>query len=247
MAEPLLSVRSVSAAYGSVEVLNDVSLDLQPGELLLIAGANGAGKSTFLRVLAGVHGVSSGSVSLDGNDITAVAPHRRARAGLAWIPEGRGVIPELTVQQNLDLARFGLNYTQDGMSRAIDRFPVLGKALKRPAGTLSGGEQQMLALARALASGPKLLVIDEPSLGLAPAIVDDVMRVLKALQQEGNSILLVEQRAAQVAHVASRILLMRQGNLTEAAEAITFAEMDFADFVAAEPDSNAEQRKPHAE
>jgi branched-chain amino acid transport system ATP-binding protein len=229
---PLLEIEGVSASYGAVEVLHTVSLELRAGELLLLAGANGAGKSTLMRVIAGLHSASSGSIRFDGEDVTAVRPHLRARRGLAWIPEGRGVIPELTVKENLELARFGLHCTQESMAASLDRYPILGRSLKRQAGTLSGGEQQMLALGRALASGPKLLVVDEPSLGLAPKIVEDVMEILRDLQAEGNSILLVEQRAAQVQHVASRILLMRQGHVSEAPEAIKFTEMDFADFAA---------------
>jgi branched-chain amino acid transport system ATP-binding protein len=233
LAAPLLEVEGVSAAYGAVRAIHEVSLRLEPGELLLLAGPNGAGKSTLMRVLVGLHKPQCGRIGFDGDDIAKWTPNRRSRRGLAWIPEGRGVIRELSVEENLDLARFGHDWSPKRRADVLERFPVLGRSLKRPAGTLSGGEQQMLALARALASGPRLLLVDEPSLGLAPKIVDEVMSLLKALRDEGHSILLVEQRAAQVQHVASRILLMREGRISEAPETVEFTEMDFAQFTSA--------------
>jgi branched-chain amino acid transport system ATP-binding protein len=234
LAAPLLEVRGISASYGALRAIDDVSLELHAGELLLLAGPNGAGKSTLMRVLVGLHRPDAGSIALERQAITGWSPNRRARAGLAWIPEGRGVIPELTVEENLDLARFGKAWTPRRRAEILERFPVLGRSLGRPAGTLSGGEQQMLALGRALASGPHLLLVDEPSLGLAPLIVHEVMSLLKQLREEGHSILLVEQRAAQVEHVASRILLMRQGRISDAPPHIEFTEMDFAHFIAGE-------------
>lgn len=229
MAQPLLRVDQVSASYGKVEVVHKASLDLYPGELLLVAGPNGAGKSTLLRVLIGLHQADHGRILLEGNDVTRRRSYRRARSGLAWIPEGRGVIRELSVRENLDLATFVPGWSQERRERSFSRFPVLKGALDRAAGTLSGGEQQMLALARALESSPQVLVIDEPSLGLAPKVVDQVMKTLVDLRDEGQSILLIEQRAAQVQHVADRILLMRQGHIEET-DSTALEQMSLLDF-----------------
>jgi branched-chain amino acid transport system ATP-binding protein len=236
LAEPLLSIDGVCARYGSVQVLFDVSLRLDRGDLLLLAGPNGAGKTTLMRVLVGLHTPSKGEIRLDGEKINSLAPHSRARLGVAWISEGRGIIPELSVEENLDLARFTKGWKADRRDRSFDRFPVLSRSLKRAAGTLSGGEQQMLSLARALETAPRLLLVDEPSRGLAPKIVTEVMDTLRTLREEGQSILLVEQRAAQVQHVATRVLLMRHGTVNAAPETLEFTEMNFADFVGANLD-----------
>lgn len=236
MAEPLLSIDGICARYGSVQVLFDVSLTLDRGVLLLLAGPNGAGKTTLMRVLVGLHTPSKGEIRLDGEKISGLPPHSRARLGIAWISEGRGVIPELSVEENLDLARFTKGWKAERRDRSFDRFPVLSRSLKRPAGTLSGGEQQMLSLARALETAPRLLLVDEPSLGLAPKVVTEVMDTLRSLREEGQSILLVEQRAAQVQHVASRVLLMRHGTVTAAPDTLEFTEMNFEDFVGANLD-----------
>ncbi len=237
MARPLLRVDRVSARYGAVRAIDEVSLELHAGDLLLLAGPNGAGKSTLMKTIVGLHPVDGGEISLGDDRIERWPAHRRARQGLAYIPEGRGVIAELTVAETLDIAQFGRDWTAKRRAEVLERFPVLGRALKRPASTLSGGEQQMLAIARALASGPQLLIVDEPSLGLAPLIVNDVMSLLKDLQEQGQSILLVEQRAAQVQHVATRTLLMREGRISEAPDGASFAEMDFASFASSDADS----------
>jgi branched-chain amino acid transport system ATP-binding protein len=228
--QPMLRIEGLAAGYGNVSVLSEINLDVMPGELLLLAGPNGAGKSTLLRTVVGLHKPTTGRVFLDGSEITSMSPHRRARRQCAWIPEGRGVIRELSVEDNLDLAKFIPGWTADRRQMSYDRFPILASTRGRAAGTLSGGEQQMLALARALETAPKVLLIDEPSLGLAPKIVNEVMEVMRQLRDEGQCILLVEQRAAQVQHVASRVMLMRQGRLTEAATDIQFAELNLTEF-----------------
>ena len=232
MALPLLEAKSLTAHYGSVQVLDDVSVDVAGGDLLLLAGPNGAGKSTLLRTLIGLHRPTSGSIWFEGRNITKQTPSQRARAGIAWIPEGRGVIGELSVEDNLDTARFCPRWSQKNRELSFERFPILQRCLKRPARTLSGGEQQMLALARAIETAPTLLLIDEPSLGLAPKIVIQVMDYLIDLRNQGQTILLVEQRAAQVQHVASHIRLMGQGRISQVDEgSVEFTEVDFKHFV----------------
>jgi branched-chain amino acid transport system ATP-binding protein len=231
LASPLLEAKGLSAGYGAVQVLFDVSLSLAPGDLMLLAGPNGAGKSTLMRTLIGLHAPSAGSLEFEGTNLLRMRPHDRARAGIAWIPEGRGVIGELSVEDNLDTARFSDRWRPANRDLSFDRFPVLATCLPRPASTLSGGEQQMLALARALETLPSLLLVDEPSLGLAPKIVNRVMDSLMDLQAEGQTILLVEQRAAQVQHVATRIELMNRGRMTPShGGGIEFTEMDFSEF-----------------
>lgn len=230
----MLEVSGLTAGYGSVVVLNDVSFDLAAGELLLLVGPNGAGKTTLMKTLMGLHKASSGSIVLDGADITKSKANVRMKQGMALIFEGRGIIPELSVQENLDLARFAPDWTGDRREASFERFPILERTFKRSAGTLSGGEQQMLAIARALETGAKLLMFDEPSLGLAPMIVSRVLEVLGELVDEGNTILLVEQRAAQVEHIATRAMVMRQGHIEESHGKLEFTEMSFDDFVGRE-------------
>ena len=236
MAQPktMLEVSGLTAGYGSVVVLNDVSFELTAGELLLLVGPNGAGKSTLMKTLMGLHKASTGRVVLDGTDVTKAKPNTRMKLGMALIFEGRGIIPELSVQENLDLAKFAPGWTAARREASFERFPILGRTFKRSAGTLSGGEQQMLAIARALETGAKLLMFDEPSLGLAPKIVSRVLEVLGELLEEGNTILLVEQRAAQVEHIATRALVMRQGQIEESHGKLEFTEMSFEDFVGRE-------------
>jgi branched-chain amino acid transport system ATP-binding protein len=210
---PALEVSGVTAAYGSAVVLRDVAFALDAGELLLLAGPNGAGKSTLLRTIAGAHRQSGGAIAIDGRRVDGLPAHKRARAGLAWVPEGRGVIGQLSIEENLDLARFSPAWAPAARAATFARFPILERALRRPAASLSGGEQQMLSLARALETGSRLLLVDEPSLGLAPKIVDDIFARLRSLCDEGYAILLVEEKAAEVAQLADRILLMRGGHL----------------------------------
>lgn len=226
----LLEVVDLRAGYGGAVALDGISFELAEGELLLLAGPNGAGKSTLMRVLVGLHKPWTGTIRFQGSDLTGLRAHQRSKRGIAWIAEGRGIIRELTVEENLDIARFGHDWAPERREASLERFPILRKTLKRSAGTLSGGEQQMLAIARALETGAKLLLIDEPSLGLAPKIVTEVLELLGDLAREGNSILLVEQRAAQVQHIATRIFLIRQGRIEHSDERPEFTEMSFARF-----------------
>jgi len=226
----LLEVSNLHAGYGGAVALSGVTFELLEGELLLLVGPNGAGKSTLMKVLVGLHRAQTGQVLFRNRDITSLKPHQRARLGIAWVAEGRGIIRELSVEENLDIARFSHDWTQARREASLERFPILRRTLKRQAGTLSGGEQQMLAIARALETGAELLLIDEPSLGLAPIIVNEVLELLGELAAEGNSILLVEQRAAQVQHIATRSFLMQQGRLTTTDGRLEFTEMSLAEF-----------------
>jgi branched-chain amino acid transport system ATP-binding protein len=231
---PLLEVTDLTAGYGAAIALNGISFSVAEGELLLIVGPNGAGKSTLMRVLMGLHRQSAGKIAFAGEDISDMQPHMRMRNGMALIFEGRGIIRELSVEENLDLARFSSHWHPGLREESFDRFPILKQTTKRPAGTLSGGEQQMLAIARALETQAKLLLIDEPSLGLAPKIVTFVLELLGQLAAEGRTILLVEQRAAQVASLATRAMLMRGGRLEAAPENLEFTEMSFDDYIGGE-------------
>lgn len=232
--QPLLEVTGLTAGYGSAMALNDVSFSIDEGELLLMVGPNGAGKSTLMRVLMGLHRQNSGAITFAGNDISEMKAHLRMRLGMALIFEGRGIVRELSVEENLDLARFSRQWNPALRQESFERFPILERTLKRPAGTLSGGEQQMLAIARALETQAKLLLIDEPSLGLAPKVVSSVLELLGQLAQEGKTILLVEQRAAQVESLATRAMLMRGGRVEDAPESLEFTEMSFDEYIGSE-------------
>jgi ABC-type branched-subunit amino acid transport system ATPase component/branched-subunit amino acid ABC-type transport system permease component len=205
----VLEVSGVRAGYGDVEVLHGVGLTVRPGQVVALIGANGAGKSTLCSVVTGIVPAAGGSVRLGGEDVTALAPHRRVRRGAFLIPEGRGVFPALTVEENLTL---WLSSTPE-REAAYARFPALAGRRGQPAGSLSGGEQQMLALAPALAAPPDLLVVDEPSLGLAPLIVAEVYRALRDLRERGTAILLVEEKAHDVLALADRIAFMSAGRI----------------------------------
>jgi branched-chain amino acid transport system ATP-binding protein len=216
--EPVLDLRGVRAAYGTIEVLHGVDLAVRPGEVMAVLGPNGAGKTTMLAVLAGLHPLTGGDVYLAGRRVNGAQPEDLARAGLCLIPEGRGVFPNLTVRENLRMA------THVGQARAAieaaayDRFPRLGERRSQIAGTLSGGEQQMLALARGLATDPAVLVLDELSMGLAPIIVEQLYEQVAALSQSGVTTLVVEQFAGVVLGVADRAAIMLQGNITDVGE-----------------------------
>jgi ABC-type branched-subunit amino acid transport system ATPase component len=204
-----LEVSDVRAGYGDVEVLRGVSLAVRSGQVVALIGANGAGKSTLCSVVTGLVPASSGSVGLGGDDVTALAPHRRVRHGAFLIPEGRGVFPALTVEENLSLWLA----SEPEREEAYVRFPALADRRRHLAGSLSGGEQQMLALAPALVRPPTLLVVDEPSLGLAPLIVADVYRALHELRDRGTAILLVEEKAHDVLALADTVAFMSAGRV----------------------------------
>jgi branched-chain amino acid transport system ATP-binding protein len=210
-----LEVEGLVAGYsGKVDVLHDVSLAIEAGEAVAILGANGAGKTTLLRTISGLLPARRGSVRFSREEIAGRSPHRIARAGLAHVPEGRQVFVRQTVADNLRLGAMDSDGRDARMAQLLEVFPVLGDKLDERAGQLSGGQQQMLAIARGLMSSPSLLMLDEPSLGLSPKLVDEVIELLRRLRAElGLTVLLVEQNAAVAAGVADRAYVMRRGEV----------------------------------
>ena len=210
----LLTIDALRAGYGNIEVLHDVSLALQEGTLCAIVGANGAGKTTLLMALAGVMPTRGGHVRFDGTEITRMPSHERVRRGLVLVPEGRRMLAGMTVEENLQVAA-GVRGAE-GFARIgglLDRFPILRTRRNVPAGSLSGGEQQMLAIARALAIGPKALLLDEPSMGLAPKLVDEIFSIVADERSRGTSILLVEQNARRALALADHAYVMERGRI----------------------------------
>jgi branched-chain amino acid transport system ATP-binding protein len=211
----LLEVRGLRAGFGAGPVLFDVDLDFQAGELLALVGANGAGKSTLLGVLSGLVPPMAGRITFAGRDLTGRRPDQVVRAGLAHVPQGRRLFGTLSVEQNLRLGAYvrrDREVRQD-LERVVHYFPTLGDKLERTAGTLSGGEQQMVAIGRGMMGRPKLLMIDEPSLGLAPKIVDTVIDVCRAINRDGVSVLLVEQDVAVALDAADRAYVLENGRI----------------------------------
>ncbi len=212
----LLEAVGLHARYGSVEVLKGISLKVRRGEIVALIGANGAGKSTTLMALSGIVPASGGSIRWEGREITALPPEQRVGLGLTQIPEGRRVFPRMTVKENL-LIGGTLRSDRAGMEKDLEwvlsMFPVLRKRTLQLAGTLSGGEQQMLALGRGLMARPKLLLLDEPSLGLAPKLVNELFDVIRQIHQHGMTILLVEQNAYQALQVASEAYVLETGRV----------------------------------
>jgi branched-chain amino acid transport system ATP-binding protein len=210
----MLSLRNVDAGYDDALTLHGVSLEVGRGEMVAMIGANGAGKSTTLRTICGFLRPRRGTIEFDGRPIAGLTPDRIAALGLVHVPEGRRVFPELTVEENLLAAAFLLRSRKEVRSRlaqALERFPLLRERRAQPAGTLSGGEQQMLAFGRALMTGPKLLLLDEPSLGLAPRLVAEVMRSVRMFRDAGVTVLLVEQNANLALRLADRGYVMETG------------------------------------
>ena len=210
----MLTVSKLSASYGAIQAVRGISLEVKAGSLCVLLGANGAGKSTTLRSIAGLHRPVRGSIALAGQEISKLSLHRVVRAGLALVPEGRMVVAPLSVEENLDLSRFsGREKDPEAIERVFALFPRLKERRNQKAGLLSGGEQQMLAIGRALMTKPAMMVLDEPSMGLAPAIVDLVFQAIVALHKEGQSILLVEQNAAIALSVADYGYVMKRGEI----------------------------------
>ncbi len=212
-----LAVSGLSVAHGTVAVLHDVSLEVRPGEIVTVIGGNGAGKTTLLRTLAGVLRPTSGRITLDGDAIGGRPSWEVARRGLVLVPEGRGIFGDQTVRDNLLLGALARRAERAAVARdlerAIEHFPALRDRLDRPAGGLSGGQQQMLAVARGLMAQPRVLLLDEPSLGLAPILVREIFSVIGRLRAEGVTILLVEQMAGQALTLADRAYVLERGRI----------------------------------
>ena len=213
---PLLDVNNINSYYGNIHALKDISFNVNEGEIVSLIGANGAGKSTTLRTVSGLMHSKTGSIHYDGKDISRARADTLPSQGIALVPEGRGVFSSLTVEENLDLGAYirpANKAVRDDIGSMYELFPRLGERRKQFAGTMSGGEQQMLAIARALMSKPKLLLLDEPSMGLAPVLVDAVFETIQRIQKEGMTILLVEQNAHMALQVADRGYVLQSGEV----------------------------------
>ena len=224
----LLAVRGLRAGYGAVNVLHDIELDVQPGELVVILGANGAGKTTTMRSISGTI-PRQGTITFDGTDITSSPPEQIVRMGIAQVPQGRGTFPELSVEENLRIGAYTRSDKEVGLDIDLwyETFPRLSERRNQRAGSLSGGEQQMLAIARALMSRPRLLLCDEPSLGLAPLITKELFNIIGGLHDRwGISVLLVEQNANLAMHIAKRVYLLETGRIVASGDAETIANDD---------------------
>ena len=214
---PILQLRDTRVAYGAIEAVRGISLELAPGELVSLIGANGAGKTTTLNAIAGTLGTAGGQILYQGQAIDKLPAHKRLRQGLALVPEGRGIFTRLTVEENL---RMGAYCRRDDeavdadMERIFGMLPRVKERLQQVAGTLSGGEQQMVAIGRALLSRPKLLLLDEPSMGLAPLVVEKIFEVIASVAAEGVTVLLVEQNANLALEFSSRAYVMESGAIT---------------------------------
>ena len=225
--QPLLALKDLQVAYGGIRAVKGIDIEVAPGELVCLIGANGAGKTTTLKAITGIVHAASGSIRYDGHELSGKRVHEVARLGLALVPEGRGVFPQLTVEENLAMGAFA---RADRKAIAADTekvfvmFPRLKERRLQTAGTLSGGEQQMLAIGRALMSRPKLLLLDEPSMGLAPIMVERIFEVIRAIATEGVTMLLVEQNARLALEASHRGYVLESGLVTLAGEAKSLLE-----------------------
>jgi branched-chain amino acid transport system ATP-binding protein len=208
----VLEIKNLTGGYGDITVLRKVSISVPDSSVVALLGPNGAGKTTTLRMVSGLARPKEGSITLGGEDITRFSPYQRARRGLCLIPEGRGIFPSLTVRENLTLYVAKGN-EREAYERAVDTFPVLGDRKSQIAGTLSGGEQQMLALVRAYVANPRLVLVDEASLGLAPLVVNAIFEFIERIAGEGVSLLIVEQYITRALALASQLYLLHQGEI----------------------------------
>ncbi|MCW3817000.1 ABC transporter ATP-binding protein [Micromonospora sp. DR5-3] len=214
----LLEIDDVSLLYGRIQALHGISLTVDEGEIVALIGANGAGKSTTMRAISGIRPVASGRIRFNGEDVTKLRADLRVRRGLCQAPEGRGIFPGMTVLENLDMGAYTrrdrAGVAQD-LNRVMELFPRLAERRKQAGGTLSGGEQQMLAVGRALMSRPKLLLLDEPSMGLAPMLIQQIFNIITEINEQGTTILLVEQNAQQALARAHRAYVLETGRIVK--------------------------------
>jgi branched-chain amino acid transport system ATP-binding protein len=223
----MLKLENIVSRYGRIEVLHGVSLSVNAGEIVTLVGSNGAGKTTLLRVISGVQPRAAGEITFEGRSIARMPPHARVASGIAQVPEGRQVFAPLSIDDNLLLGAWTRN---DDVAQVIDdiyaMFPILKEKRALPAGALSGGQQQMLAMGRALMSKPKLLLLDEPSMGLAPLLIDQIMRAIVSLRERGVTVLLVEQNVTAALEIADRAYVIETGKIVLDGEARTLAKDD---------------------
>lgn len=213
----MLELKNVNAFYGNIQALRDVSLQVRDGEIVTLIGANGAGKSTTLMTICGIVACRGGEIIWNGGQIQNLPPNIIAKKGISQVPEGRLIFPDLTVRENLDLGAFLRSDRQaikDDLDYVFELFPILAKRVNQPGGTLSGGEQQMLAISRALMARPKLLLLDEPSLGLAPIIIKQIFSIIQRVNVNGATVFLVEQNANQALKIAHRAYVMENGRIS---------------------------------
>lgn len=215
MSEPILELRDIHAGYGSIKALKGINVKVMEGEIVSIIGANGAGKSTTLMTICNIVKATSGEIFYKGQKINNVSSDKLPSMGLCQVPEGRRIFPRLTIEENLDMGAFFRNDAEiaDDIERVFDMFPILRERSKQAGGTLSGGEQQMLAIGRALMSRPKVLLLDEPSLGLAPLIVKQIFDIIKEINNLGTTVILVEQNAKVALSMATRGYVLETGNV----------------------------------
>lgn len=213
----MLKLENINAYYGYIHALKDVSLEVKKGDIVTLLGANGAGKTSILKVISGILKPQSGTFSFDHEDLTGKSPEKVVKHGIVQSPEGRQVFPELTVEENLQIGSYTLKDRKEAaktMEKVYHYFPRLKERQKQAAGTLSGGEQQMLAIGRALMAKPKLLLLDEPSLGLAPLIVKDIFSIIREINQQGTTVFLVEQNANQALAISDYAYILETGKVT---------------------------------
>jgi branched-chain amino acid transport system ATP-binding protein len=215
----LLEVKDLHVFYGRIEAIKGISFNVNQGEIVTLIGANGAGKTTTMRTVSGVRSVAQGSIIFEGQDITKMPPHERVKLGICQAPEGRGIFPGMTVRENLEMGTYvrGGNAAEKAsdLEHVFTLFPRLKERITQFGGTLSGGEQQMLAIGRALMSRPRLLLLDEPSMGLAPMLIAQIFQIIKQINSEGISVLLVEQNATQALRTAQRGYVLETGHVVK--------------------------------
>ncbi len=215
--KPLLKLTDVNSYYGKIHALNNINIEIYEGEIVALLGSNGAGKSTTLKTISSIIRPKSGQIEWNGKSIVGMPPHKVVESGIIHIPEGRRIFSGLTIIENLELGAYTFRkdkkWIKEGIERSFDLFPRLKERSKQLAGTLSGGEQQMLAISRGLMGNPKLLMLDEPSMGLAPIIVQEIMRIIKEINEQGTTILLIEQNAKAALRLANRGYLIEIGNI----------------------------------
>jgi branched-chain amino acid transport system ATP-binding protein len=218
-----LEIENLEVYYGKIKALKGISVSVKQGEIVTLIGANGAGKTTTLKTISGLRGVSSGKITFDGQDISSLSVHARVELGISQAPEGRGIFPGMTVLENLEMGKFfrknRKNEAKEDLPRIYELFPRLKERAKQMGGTLSGGEQQMLAIGRALMARPKLLLLDEPSMGLAPQMIANIFSIITEINKQGVTILLVEQNAQQALSRAHRAYVLETGSITKEANA----------------------------
>lgn len=218
----MLELKNVNVSYGAIHAIHDVSLTVNDGEIVSLIGANGAGKTTILHTITGLKKSSSGSIIYDGHDLTKTEPSKIITLGMAHVPEGRHIFPAMTVAENLEMGAYIRNdkeEIQKSIKEVFERFPRLKERRKQLAGTLSGGEQQMLAVGRALMSNPKIILMDEPSMGLSPLLVKEIFQIIQEVHKQGITVLLVEQNAKMALSIADRAYVLETGNIAMSGDA----------------------------